>query len=74
MAVRKRVARKGKDETRPRPRFRGWLSTDAEEIERRRLRGREEAIHVEALETGRPFFGTFLARSDSGHSYRIEIR
>ncbi len=74
MAVRKKVARKGKDETRVRPRFRGWLSTDAEEIERRRLRGREEAIRVEALETGRPFFGTFLARSDGGGSYRVEIR
>ncbi len=74
MAVRKKVARKGKDETRTRPRFRGWLSTDAEEIERRRLRGREEAIRIEALETGRPFFGTFLARSDGGGSYRVEIR
>ncbi len=74
MVVSKKVARKSKDETRARPRFRGWLSTDAEEIERRRLRGREEAIHVEALETGRPFFGTFLARSDGGGSYRVEIR
>jgi superfamily II DNA or RNA helicase len=74
MAVRKKVARKGKGETRTRPHFRGWLSTDAEEIERRRLRGREGAIRIEALETGRPFFGTFLARSDGGGSYRVEIR
>ncbi|HEB80416.1 MAG TPA: hypothetical protein ENI71_00910, partial [Chromatiales bacterium] len=63
MVVRKKVVRKNKGGTRTRPRFRGWLSTDAEEIERRRLRGREEGIRVEAREANQAFFGTFLAHS-----------
>jgi len=74
MGVRKKAPRKRKHDALAKPRFQGWLSTDAEEIERRRLRGREEPIRVEALEANSAFFGAFLARSGSGGSYRVEIR
>lgn len=56
------------------PRFQGWLSTDEEEIERRRYRGAEEAMDIEPEEPGQPFFGTFLTHSESGGSYHVEIR
>ncbi|HKH44154.1 MAG TPA: hypothetical protein VKM72_05765, partial [Thermoanaerobaculia bacterium] len=42
-----------------RPRFRGWLSTDEEEIERRRERAQVEPLSVEALDEDDPVFGTF---------------
>jgi hypothetical protein len=60
--------------TQQRPRFTGWSTSDADEIERRRLRGREEAIRIEALDRADTFFGTFLAHSKGGHAYRVEIR
>jgi len=60
--------------TQQRQRFTGWSTSDADEIERRRLRGREEAIRIEALDRADTFFGTFLAHSKGGHAYRVEIR
>jgi hypothetical protein len=44
-------------------RFRGWLRTDEEEIERRRERARVEPILVEPLED-EPVFGTFRTGSE----------
>jgi SNF2-related domain/Helicase conserved C-terminal domain len=51
----------------------GWRSSDAEEIERRRWRGRTEILSVEALER-EEIFGTFRVRSDAGSAYEVEIR
>ena len=56
------------------PSFLGWRTTDEEEIERRRWRGRTEVAAVEALEVDREFFGTFRAHSASGTAYEVEIR
>ena len=52
----------------------GWRTTDEEEIERRRQRAAEESPEVEALEPGRPRFGSFRAGASGGRSYMIEIR
>jgi superfamily II DNA or RNA helicase len=52
----------------------GWLSSDVEEIERRRWRGRTEIGAIEALEQDRPYFGNFRVRSAGGGSYDVEIR
>ncbi len=60
--------------TQKRPRFTGWSTSDADEIERRRLRGREEAIRMEPLDRADAFYGAFLAHSNGGHTYRVEIR
>ncbi len=59
---------------RAKPRSPGWHTTDAEEIERRRLRGVEEPIRIEALEPDQPHYGSFLTRSGSGAAYAVEIR
>jgi superfamily II DNA or RNA helicase len=52
----------------------GWRTSDAEEIELRRWRGRTEIDAVEALEPKQSLFGTFRVRSGSGGSYEVELR
>ena len=68
------TSRKRTRKIQKRPRFTGWLTSDADEIERRRLRGREEAIRIEPLDRADAFYGAFLAHSNGGHAYRVEIR
>ena len=52
----------------------GWRSSDEEEIERRRWRGRSEVVGAEPLDAAEGHFGTFRVRSTSGGSYDVEIR
>jgi hypothetical protein len=52
----------------------GWRSSDEEEIERRRWRGRSEVAGAEPLDAAEGHFGTFRVRSASGGSYDVEIR
>jgi hypothetical protein len=52
----------------------GWLSNDADEIARRRWRGRTEVGPIEPLERDRPHFGSFRVRSAGGSLYDVEIR
>jgi hypothetical protein len=59
-------------ESRPLPQ--GQLTSDADEVERRRRRGREEGLAIESPEAGLPLFGAFAVRSGSGVAYRVEIR
>lgn len=56
------------------PALLGWHSSDEEEIERRRWRGRTEFTAVESRESAFPHFGTFHVASGSGGSYEVEIR
>ncbi len=56
------------------PRPTGWLTSDADEIERRRLRAANEAFQIEPRAGGGGFFGVYRMRSDTGQIYRIEIR
>jgi superfamily II DNA or RNA helicase len=57
-----------------RPRSPGWLTTDEEEIERRRQRAAGEPLAITALEPEHPVFGTFRVGSESGSAYEVEIR
>lgn len=52
----------------------GWLTTDADEIERRRLRGTNERLQIESITPADDFFGVYQVGSDGGQSYRVEIR
>lgn len=52
----------------------GWSTTDEQEVEIRRWRGRTEIGAIEPLEAGEPVFGTFRVRSETGGGYDVEIR
>jgi superfamily II DNA or RNA helicase len=53
----------------------GWLSTDEQEIERRRLRAETEPLTVRALNTHGGFYGDYaVQREDDTSPYRVEIR
>ena len=56
------------------PAFRGWATSDAEEIERRRWRGRTEIASVEPLEPNLACFGTFRTVSVTDGTYDVEVR
>ncbi len=56
------------------PKFLGWNTTDQEEVERRRWRGRSELMELEAQDPDQGFFGTFRVRSASGSGYDVEVR
>jgi hypothetical protein len=52
----------------------GWLTTDEEEVERRRQRAAGEPLVITALEPEHPVFGTFRVGSGAGSLYEVEIR
>jgi hypothetical protein len=52
----------------------GWDTTDEDEIELRRWRGRTEISAVEPLEPNHLLLGTFRVRSERGGAYEVEIR
>jgi superfamily II DNA or RNA helicase len=52
----------------------GWKTTDDDELNLRRWRGRTEIARIEALEPEYGLFGTFRVRSTSGSAYEVEIR
>ena len=66
--------KKHKNNPQRRARPSGWSTSDADEIERRRLRGVNEAIRIESLTPDNVFFGLYRAHSGSGQAYRVEIR
>jgi len=57
------------------PSFRGWKTTDEEEVERRRLRASSEPMTIKPIEPTHRFFGTFSVHSEnSSGTYVVEIR
>ena len=56
------------------PVFRGWLSTDEQEIERRQWRGRTEISEIRAIDEDNAPFCDYEVTSSSGTAYRVEIR
>jgi HEPN domain-containing protein len=52
----------------------GWLTSDHDEIERRRARGINEPFRIESLTRDDAFFGDYRIHSDGGQTYRVEIR
>jgi ERCC4-related helicase len=51
-----------------------WRTSDAHELEKRRLRAREERHQITNLDPKHPIFSSFEVRSPSGMTYRAEIR
>ena len=56
------------------PRPSGWSTSDADEIERRRLRGITETFRIKPQTPDNVFFGNYWLHSDSGQRYQVEIR
>ena len=53
----------------------GWRTTDAQEIEKRKERGREEPMTIGNLDPAEPFFSSFdVASEATGMRYSVEIR
>lgn len=52
----------------------GWNTTDADEIDRRRMRGETEKFRIENIDPKFYYFGTFLVRSKQDKQYCVEIR
>src|SRR5260370_22246359 len=51
-----------------------WRTTDADEINRRRLRAREETFRITNADAAHPVFSNFRAQSASGMTYSVEVR
>src|SRR5208283_2085494 len=51
-----------------------WRTTDEDEINRRRLRAREEAFTIANFHPHHPIFSNFSVASHSGLTYSVEIR
>jgi hypothetical protein len=51
-----------------------WRTTDQDEINKRRLRARTEALQVTNTDAAHPIFSDFRVRSPSGMTYAVEIR
>src|SRR5208282_1734086 len=51
-----------------------WRTTDQDEINKRRLRARTEALHVTNTDAAHPIFSDFRVKSPSGMTYAVEIR
>jgi len=51
-----------------------WRTTDEDEINKRRLRARTEALHVTNTDATHPIFSNFRVKSASGMTYTAEIR
>ena len=68
-----KITKKRAGKQQSRPRFTGWLTSDADEIERRRQRGRNEAVRI-IQKPADAFFGAFEIRAEGGRNYHVEIR
>jgi hypothetical protein len=51
-----------------------WRTTDDDEVNRRRVRAREESFTISNREPRHPIFSSFTVRSGSGMAYTVEIR
>ena len=51
-----------------------WRTTDADEINRRRLRAQTERFAIRNTDAGEPVFSRFRVGSATGMTYSVEIR
>ena len=56
------------------PTFRGWISTDEDEVKRREWRGRTEIDEVRVLDREHGPFADYRVASASGSAYVVEVR
>src|SRR5690349_17991437 len=68
------MALKSKKTTVTFPPANDWRTTDSHEIEKRRLRAREEAFRVSNTDAAHRIFSNFRVQSESGLVYSVEIR
>ncbi|QYZ67792.1 MAG: DEAD/DEAH box helicase [Gammaproteobacteria bacterium (ex Lamellibrachia satsuma)] len=68
-----KTKKRNKDSQRP-ARPSGWSTSDADEIERRRLRGLNEPSRIESQAPDDNFFGIYQVDSNNEQTYRVEIR
>src|SRR5438034_1503766 len=66
------IARKTSDIKLPSPH--DWRTTDADELNKRRLRAREESFAIANADPQFPIFSNFRVKSISGLIYSVEIR
>jgi len=71
-ASRKRPPRK--DPKKQLPAAGDWRTTDEDEILKRQVRAREESFRIECLDPSEPVFSNFEVQSESGMTYRAEVR
>jgi hypothetical protein len=51
-----------------------WRTTDADEVNKRRLRARKESFAISNATPEHPIFSNFRVKSSSGQTYMVEIR
>src|SRR5712671_4286749 len=51
-----------------------WRTTDSDEVNKRRLRAREESFTIANADPAHPIFSNFTVKSTSGLTYSVEIR
>jgi hypothetical protein len=51
-----------------------WRTSDADEVNRRRQRAREESFVISNTTPEHPIFSNFRVKSASGQTYMVEIR
>src|SRR5438552_925817 len=56
------------------PSFHDWRTTDTDEINKRRLRARQESFNIANTDPQHPIFSNFRVKSASGLTYSVEIR
>lgn len=56
------------------PTFQGWITTDAEEAQRRRWRGRNESFDIQSVDLDQSYYSTYEVRPSSDRLCRVEIR
>jgi hypothetical protein len=68
------MASRRKPDEIPVPSQHNWRTTDSDEINRRRIRAREEQARIENISPAHPIFSNFRVQSPSGMVYSVEIR
>ncbi len=69
-----RKLRKPKEKSDPKLSFKGWLTSDEEEILRRKERALKENIQVKNQNSSEPYFSNFQTSSSRETPYNVEIR
>ncbi len=70
----KKITKNRKPKSERAPAFTGWISTDEDEIKRRRWRGRTEIDDVAMIDKNCRPFCDYRVTSSSGSSYVVEMR
>jgi SNF2 family DNA or RNA helicase len=73
MIIRMTAAKKARSEIKL-PSAHDWRTSDIDEINKRRLRAREESFDIANTDARHPIFSNFRVKSRSGLTYAVEVR